>query len=357
MPAISIINQKGGCGKTTTAVNLSAALSAHRKNVLLIDMDPQGHASLALGVDPDNRVTVFDVLDGDSDRPMRDIIVKLSPTLHLAPSNIVLSALEQKLSGIDGRENRLRDKLASVSRNYDYIIIDCPPSLGMLTINALLSSDRLIVPVDASVFSLHGIEKLRETLNMIRNKLGHDPEVYGLATIFDRRTRFAKTFLDKLGEMFGENLYGTVIPSTIKFREAAQKGVSILEYAPSGRGTEAFLDLAAEMLGRDKRKRVKMPATKKAPVENKEQARFVTFALPDIFGARIVQLAGEFNNWDPTTSVLVKDGEGRWVTRCALKSGSYQYKYVVDGEWVLDPQNDKKIETDFGSVNSVITVK
>ena len=354
MPIIAVVNHKGGCGKTTTAVNLSSALSANRKTVLLVDLDPQGHASLALGASPDDRATMFDVLDLTTDRPMRDIIVKMSATLHLAPSNIWLSALEQKLSGKSGREHRLRDKLAQVEKHYDYIVIDCPPSLGLLTINALLCSDRLIMPVEASVFSLQGIDKLRETIAMLRNHLGHDPEAWGLATMFDRRTNFAKAFFVRLRERFGENLFATVIPNTVKIREAAQQGVAIMDYDPFSKAAEAFLLLADEILRKDRRGAL---IVEKARTEDLEEIRYVTFSFPDTYGAGIVQLAGDFNDWDPEKIALIKNGEGDWVAEYPLRTGNYQYKYVVDGRWVLDPRNGQQVQTDGGEVNSVITVE
>ncbi len=354
MPIVSVANHKGGCGKTTTAVNLAAALSANRKTVLLIDLDPQGHASLALGVNVEDRATMFDVLDPAADKPLRDIVRPLSATLHLAPSDIMLNAMEQKLSGRSGREHRLRDKLDKTAGHYDYLVIDCPPSLGLLTINALLCSDQVIVPVEASVFSLHGSEKLRETTAMLKNGLGHQPQIFGLATMIDTRTRFARSFLERLGEVFGEDLLDTAIPVTIKFREAAAQGLSILDYAPFSKGAESYLRLAGEILRKNTRRR---KSAAKVPAATLETARRIMFSFPDDQGIGIVQLAGEFNDWDPAATLLSRNGDGEWVTECPLRSGSYQYKYVVDGQWVLDPRNSATIETAAGSVNSVITVE
>lgn len=354
MPVVSVANHKGGCGKTTTAVNLAAALSANRKTVLLIDMDPQGHASLAFGVNPEGLATMFDVLDPAVDKPLRDVVLKLSATLHLAPSDIMLNAMEQKLSGRNGREHRLRDKLDETAGHYDYLVVDCPPSLGLLTINALLCSDQVVVPVEASVFSLHGFEKLRETCAMLKNGLGHQPQVFGLATMIDARTRFARSFQERLGETCGEYVLETTIPGTIKFREAAAQGLSILDYAPFSKGAESCLRLADEIL-RINTRRGRFAA--KVPAEARDTVRRIRFSFPDDQGVRVVRLAGEFNNWDPAASALSRSADGEWVTEYPLRSGSYQYKYIVDGEWVLDPRNSARIETAGGSVNSVVTVE
>ena len=354
MPVISIINQKGGCGKTTTAINLSASLAASQKKVLLVDLDPQGHASLGLGINSDNRPTIFDVLDFDTDKSLKDITIKLQPDFHLAPANIFLSALEQKLAGKSGRENRLRDKVAALKKSYDYIIIDCPPSLGLLTINALISSDRLVIPVDVSVFALHGIEKLQETIIMLKNKLGHKLEIYGLPTIFDARTNFARTFLTKVKETFGRNLFKTVIPRTIKLREAANTGASIIDYDANSKGAQAYLSLASEILKIDKHKTAR-PTSAQAKVTT-VNSKNVQFALTKV-KAKTIQIAGEFNNWDPSKSALTRDKAGKWSISFPLRNGSYQYKYVIDGQWVIDPQNKKTMETEIGGMNSVITVK
>ncbi|MFH1429847.1 MAG: AAA family ATPase [Candidatus Margulisiibacteriota bacterium] len=351
MPVISVINQKGGCGKTTTAVNLSAALAANRKKVLLIDMDSQGHAALALGVSADHKSTIFDALDFDIDKPIKDVIVELSSYLHIVPSNIFLCALEQKLAGRAGREDRLQEKLTKLRRSYDYVIIDCPPSLGLLTINALIASQKLIVPVDTSMFSLHGIEKLQETVNMLRSQLGHRLELFGCATMFDNRTKYAKVFINKLREIFGKNLYQTTIPRTIKLREAVDAGTSIIDYSPASKGAHAYLSLAAEILKIDQAKTVKLFKSKHRQRDKKE----TTFTLSET-KARIVQLAGEFNNWDPARTPLKEEYKGNWTVAFPLTAGSYQYKYVVDGLWIPDPRNNNVMETELGGVNSVIVV-
>lgn len=356
MPVIAIINQKGGCGKTVTAVTLAAALAANRKKILLIDMDPQGHASLSFGVFPQAGSTIFDVLDFNADKGFKDIVSTLSPFLHLASADITLSVLEQKLAGKHGRENRLHDKLVKVQKNYDYIIIDCPPNLGLLTINSLIASQRLIVPVDASVFSLHGLEKLQETVLMLKKKLGLAPEVCGLATIFDQRTNFSKAFLAKLKSIFGKKLFKTVIPSSIKFREASEAGASILDYAPRCIGAKSYLALAEEVLKQDKHKVIKKVVSQNKMGKRANGRQNITFTFPNHSGVQKVQIAGEFNNWNPDHGKL-KRKNNCWLATFPLKPGRHQYKYLVNDEWMLDPENIHKVETDRGVVNSVVTVE
>ena len=355
MPIVAVINQKGGCGKTTTAVNLSAALVANRKKILLVDMDPQGHAAISFGMNPDAMPTVFDVLDYDTDKQFNDVIQELSSGFDLAPANIYLSVLEQKLAGKRGRENRLQYKLAKLKKNYDYIIIDCPPNLGLLTINALICSERLIVPVDPSVFSLHGIEKLHETITMLNNKRGHRPELYGIATIFDRRTNFAKSFRSRLEEVFGKSLFQTIIPASVKFREAAEAGTSLINYAPSCKGAQAYLGLAGEVLKQDGHKILQKSRRSKKTARKITTVKKTTFVFPHINDAKRVQVAGEFNDWDPAAGVLKREN-GHWCADFSLKPGRYQYKYIVDGEWLLDPTNNRHVETELGNLNSVIMV-
>ena len=202
MRVIAIVNQKGGCGKTTTAINLAACLAAQSRKVLLIDLDPQAHATLGLSVKPEEAERgMYEVLSGEA--TLDEVIAQILPNLALAPSNIALSAIEQFLAGTPERERQLASRLAMLQEPFDYVLIDCPPSVGLLTFNALIACQEAIVPVETSFFSLQGVVKLSETIKLIGEKIGHEITVQILPTKFDRRAGYAKDILLKVRERFG----------------------------------------------------------------------------------------------------------------------------------------------------------
>ena len=216
MRIIGIANQKGGCGKTTTAINLSACLAINNRRVLLIDMDPQAHATLGLNVSP--RYSIYDALSKLSDKRVElpDTIVAVSKNLHLVPSSIVLSTLEQELSGEIGRESCLLDTLNEFTLDYDYILIDCPPNLGILTINAIRASTELIIPTEASRFSLEGIDQLVEIINLIQDRLDHKTDYRILVASFDSRLAHSFDMLKKIKDKFSDNMFNTIIHVNVK---------------------------------------------------------------------------------------------------------------------------------------------
>ena len=210
MRTISIANQKGGCGKTTTAINLSACLAHRGKRVLLIDMDPQGHVALGLNIDTKEREnTVFSILkpSNGSRSSLADLSENVSKNLDVVPADISLSTLDQHLSMVEGRETRLKQAIRRVHTLYDIVIIDCPPSLGLLTFNALIAASEVFVPIEMSLFSLHGISRLMEIIASIKKKTGHEIQTKVFGTIVDRRTRISREVLENMRNDFSDTLF------------------------------------------------------------------------------------------------------------------------------------------------------
>ena len=243
---IAFANQKGGVAKTTTTLNLAVALREQGLRVLAIDLDPQGNLTMSQGLNPDEiERSMFDVLVHRI--PIQDVIVESE--VHLAVSSIDLAGAELALSSIIGRERALQKALHPVKGEYDYVLIDTPPSLGLLTINALVASDGVIVPVQCEYLSLRGLVQLQNTLEMIRENLNPDVEIQGiLATMLDRRTLHSREAVEILTETFGDLVFETKIRKTIRYAEAPVKGQSVLAYDPGSRAAEMYRDLAKEVL-------------------------------------------------------------------------------------------------------------
>ena len=245
---ISICNQKGGVGKTVTAINLSAFLAAYRQRTLLMDLDPQGHCGLGLGIDVDNLDrSIYDTfLNGT--RNLTDTILSIKPHLDILPANIELATLETELVNDSHRTTKLVDKLQSIKHLYEYIIIDCPPSIGLLTINALVASHMVIIPVQSSFFSLHGLERILETVGTLMETLSLDIKVYLLLTLFEGRLRESWIVREKVKSSFGKHLLNTIIRKTTRLNEATRRGISILEYEPRSMGCYDYHQLAREVM-------------------------------------------------------------------------------------------------------------
>jgi chromosome partitioning protein len=243
---IAFANQKGGVAKTTSTLNLAAALAEDGLRVLCIDMDPQGNLTMSQGLNPDAiERSMFDVLVHRL--PIENVIT--TAEIDLAVSSIDLAGAELALSSMIGRERALEKALAAVKGDYDYVLIDTPPSLGLLTINALVASDHVIVPVQCEYLSLRGLVQLENTLAMIRENLNPSVEIMGiLPTMFDRRTLHAREAVEILEENFGDLVFKTRIKKTIRYAEAPVKGTSVLKYDPTGNAAKAYRDLAKEVL-------------------------------------------------------------------------------------------------------------
>lgn len=256
MKKIAIANQKGGVGKSTTAINLAAGLALEGKKVLLVDMDPQGHSSLGMGINTDDIQTVADLLIND-DCQYQDVIKKTYiPNLDIIPSDISLSGAELKMPQM-GREFKLRKKLSKVN-HYDYMIIDCPPTFGSLAINSFMLAEEIIMPIKLSFFSLAGVCNFIESIKYINDQneeiTNHKINISGvLITFFDIRTKMARQVREKIVEIFGEKIFNTSIPHNIKLEEAQLIGKSIYDYDSECTGAKAYQNLTKEYLKRTKK--------------------------------------------------------------------------------------------------------
>ncbi|NLM50478.1 MAG: ParA family protein [Clostridiaceae bacterium] len=249
---IAAANQKGGVGKTTTAVNLSAALGKRGKNVLLIDLDPQGNATSGLGIDrKDVGKNMYNVLIGGE--KLEDIIIKTDFTnLSIAPSSIELSGAEIELVGVGRREFVFKDALEGVRENFDYIIVDCPPSLGLLTVNALCAADTVLVPIQCEYYALEGVSLLTNTIKKVKKALNPALDFEGiLLTMFDARTNLSIQVVDEVKKYFPQKVYRTIIPRNVRLSEAPGFGKPVIEYDPTSKGAEMYMELADEVIMRN----------------------------------------------------------------------------------------------------------
>lgn len=250
---IAIANQKGGVGKTTTTINLATALAAVRKKVLIIDLDPQGNASTGLGVERRNRsCNAYHVLIGAA-HPGDAIVDTVIPGLDLIPSGMDLSGAEIELVPLERREYRLREALQAGARNYDYVLIDCPPALGLLTINALVAAQAVLVPLQCEFFALEGISHLMRTVERIKRAFNPELEIQGIVlTMFDRRNNLSDQVAADVRDHFGDKVYNTVIPRNVRVSEAPSHGQPVMVYDMRCAGAQAYIHLASEVLMRER---------------------------------------------------------------------------------------------------------
>ena len=449
MKTIAIVNQKGGCGKTTVAINLASALAGLGQRILLVDMDPQSHCAVGLAV-PEDQIeqSIYDVLISRSRNEivkLTEILWQISDGLELAPASIDLSAFEQQMTGIAEREGCLKEALDQVKDEYDYALIDCPPAVSLLTFNALRAATDVIVPVETGYFALHGLSKQLETLSVLCKRTSQEVNVSVLATMYDIRTKMAREILAELRNHFGDKMYDTVVTFNTKIKEASSFGQPISEYDPASKGQKDFRSLASEILSSQAKQQRHdyvnslagqlesisstadelLQATKsREPSEPEPQSEEIEirigegeFAaveanaweeleasveepethhdkepeklpipiaeiseestsdkLSDYYGvdqindaivfvtlyprALNVQIAGDFNNWQPQDTPMQKVGDGGvWQTELKLPAGRYRYRLVVDGQWQQDPYNELTELNPFGEYNSVVEIK
>ena len=245
---ISVANQKGGVGKTTTTVNLATILAKKGKKVLLIDADPQGNATSGLGVEKEVEFSTYDILVNDTEMKdaMQDTIIK---NLKVCPSNINLAGAEVELVAMISREQRLREKLELVTDDFDYILIDCPPSLGLVTLNAFTASNSVLIPVQCEYFALEGLGQLLNTIGLVKKHLNKNIEVEGaLLTMYDIRTNLSNQVVKEVKKYFDDKVYKTVIPRNVRLSEAPSYGMPITEYDPKSKGAKSYIKFTKEFL-------------------------------------------------------------------------------------------------------------
>ena len=371
MRTIAVVNQKGGCGKTIRSINLSAFLAREQRRVLLVDMDPQGHATLGLLTDAAQPSrTMYEVFLPDAGRPptgLGDVIRPVRENLDVAPSDILLSAIPETLAGRVGREDILSEAMASVEGRYDYVIVDCPPNVGLLTFNTLKACSEAIVPMDPSFFSLHGLGKLLETIEVLAKETDHHIAVRALVTLYSGRSAFAKAVLDEIRRHLDGRHFETVIRYSVKLAEAASHGVPIAHYSRDCVGFDDYRALAVEVLQQEaamrqrERVTIKRNATgasarddgagSSVPAVTPEGVMF-TIEAPD---AERVQLAGDFNNWTLDGNDM-EAMDGVWKKVVKLPPGRYRYRYVVDGRWQNDPLNTTVEPSPYGGEDSVLVM-
>ena len=378
MRIIAITNQKGGCGKTTTSVNLAASLATNSRKVLLIDLDPQAHATLGLNIKAP--LSIYNVLSKITHQraKLNEIIQNISPDFDIAPSSIILSTLEQELAGEIGRESRLWEILNGFRGSYDYVLIDCPPNLGILTINAIRAANEVIIPVEASRFSLEGMDQLLSIVNLVKDRLNHEVNCRVLVTNFDSRLAHSFKMLKKIKTDFKDTLFSNIIHVNVKLKEAQNQGTHILNFDKYCRGAKDYFSLSREIITQEIRPKivnkpvsslenkpaVSSPENKPLGTLENKMNELLKNELPklseiifSVFApeAKDVVVAGEFNNWNPEDGRMTKNN-GTWSKKLNLISGKYRYRFIIDGNWMEDSSNPLKEVNPYGSVDSLIEI-
>lgn len=248
--AIAIFNQKGGVGKTTTNINLGACLAQKDKKILIIDIDPQGNTTSGIGIDKKRlELSVYEILINDALQPNQAVMHTCVNNLDIIPSSVKLAGAEIELVEMEAREKRLKKVIDSIKEEYDYVFIDCPPSLGLLTINSLTAVDSVLIPIQCEFYALEGVSQLMSTVELVKNNLNPKLEIQGvILSMFDGRTNLSIQVVDEVKKYFKEKVYTTIIPRNVRLAEAPSYGLPIVEYDPKSKGAEAYQDFADEFL-------------------------------------------------------------------------------------------------------------
>lgn len=339
MRRIAVANQKGGCGKTTTAVCLALCLKDMGNRVLVTDMDPQGSTTQSLYPNRESiQHTVYELLVDSDTVPVSNVITSIDDGLDLLPADVILSTAEQVLSGQSERESRLRKVLSRVEDHYDYVIIDSPPNVGILTFNALMAADEVIIPVDPSLFSLQGVGRVTDALDLLENINGHSTTYKVLATMYDSRTRISRELLAALKSGYQQSSFRTIIRNNVTLKESTGFGVPITHYRGS-RGFSDYKSLANEIAGNEPtQKSIETDAVQNflAP---RRIGGGILFSYMDNDADRVI-VEGDFNSWsDQRDALLDVDGRGLWQRVVSLRPGTYRYRFMVDDRTVVDPNN------------------
>jgi len=360
---IAIANQKGGCGKTTTAINFSACLAHLQKKVLLVDLDPQGHSTCGLGIQAEKRrYTLYDLFKGGEEfKPdYSQILMEASPHLFVLPSFGILASVEEELANLADRHKRLAGILRRIQQekfSFDYIVIDCPPNLGLLTFNALEACDQIVIPIEPSFFSLHGLAKISETLKKLNQRRDVPVEFFALLTLFNSHTRFAKEVYEEVKGHFQDRLFKSIIHDSVILKEAAGAGQSIVQYHPKSSAFYDYCNLAVEYLEKEWDRLLPEKRLGWRNVFNQHYGpkRVMGGTLFRFLSknARWVEIAGDFNQWVPE-SLSPNNREGIWQIVLPITAGTYRYKFIVDGEWQIDPAQPVQKQNDYGTLDSFL---
>jgi chromosome partitioning protein len=406
MRIIAIANHKGGCGKTTTAINLSACLSFLRKKVLLIDLDPQGHSTCGLGIKAEFLEQTSYNLFQENFGSASDLIVSINEYLSLIPTHNVLNCVEKEWANRPDAYNCLINRFNTLTESYDYAVIDLPPNLGVLTFNALTAAEEVIVPIEPSFFSLHGLAKIFETIDSLQKARDKELRLHALMTRCDKRTKLGREIREEVRKYFKDQVFVNQIDENVRLREAAASGKSIVDFDRRSSGFRNYMGLAIEVIERGLIWQaggtmvVASQEPTEARTEFEENANLtpesvleslssgdsrltnsepsvtlemetagseyvasmpqkalggVLFSLVDT-NAKTVLIAGDFNRWIAEPLILISSEAGYWQKVIPLETGRYRYKFLVDDGWRTDSANEAVEANPYGGFDSVIQV-